>query len=80
MSPIADSCNISKILTMGSEPVISSLNRANPFHRVCLFCNFVRNKIYVLEVEMLELVLLARYHNIDFGSKFSILGTNVLRI
>jgi hypothetical protein len=35
--------------------------RGNPFHRVCLFCNFVRNKIYVLEVEMLEPVFMARY-------------------
>ena len=35
--------------------------RADPFHWVCLFCISVRNKIYVLEVEMLELVLLARY-------------------
>ena len=52
---------VSNILTFGSEPVISFLIEANPFRRVCLFCNFVKNKIYVLEVEMLELVLLARY-------------------
>jgi hypothetical protein len=33
---------------------------ANPFSRVFFFCNFVRNKIYVLEIEMLEPVVLAR--------------------
>ena len=53
-------CNISKILTMGSEPVISSLNRANPFHRVCLFCISVRNRIYVIEIAILRLVVMAR--------------------
>ena len=46
----------------GKKSVISFFNRANPFSGVCLFCNFVRNKIYVLEVEMLELVLLASNH------------------
>ena len=54
-------CYIYAIPKAGSEVVISFFNRANPFCRVCLFCNFVRNKIYVLEVEMLELVLLASY-------------------
>ncbi len=34
------------------------LIEANPFRRVCLFCNFVTNTIYVMEIEMLELVLL----------------------
>jgi hypothetical protein len=59
--PTFDYCYVSVILTVGSEPVISFLNRADPFHRVCLFCNFVRNKIYVMEIEMLELVVLASY-------------------
>ena len=31
-----------------SEPVISFFNGANPFHRVCFFCIFVRNRIYVI--------------------------------
>jgi hypothetical protein len=34
---------------------------ANSFHWVCLFCIFVRNKIYVMEIEMLKPVVLARY-------------------
>jgi len=51
--PGFDFCYVSNILTVGSEPVISFFNRANPFHRVCLFCNFVRNTIYVLGIEML---------------------------
>jgi hypothetical protein len=42
--------------------MISFFNRANPFHRVCLFCIFVRNKIYVMEIEMPKPVVLARYH------------------
>jgi hypothetical protein len=45
----------------GSEHVISFFNRANPFNRVCLFCISVRNRIYVMEIEMLEPVVLARY-------------------
>ena len=52
---------VSNILTVGSEPVISFFKRANSLSRVCLFCNFVRNKIYVIEIEMLELVVLASY-------------------
>jgi hypothetical protein len=44
-----------------SEVVISFLNKADPFSRVCLFCNFVRNRIYVLEIEMFGPVVLARY-------------------
>jgi len=39
--------------------VISFLNRANPFHRVSLFFNFVRNKIYVLKIEVLGPAVLA---------------------
>jgi len=42
--------------------VISFSNKGRSFLRVCLFCNFVRNRIYVLAIEMLELVLLARKH------------------
>ena len=36
------------------------------------FCNFVRNRIYVLEVEMLEPVLLARYLQKGRGIIFEI--------
>ena len=32
-----DTCYVSKILTVGSEPVISFINRAYPFGKVCLF-------------------------------------------
>jgi hypothetical protein len=46
-------CNVSKMLSVGSEPVISFLIEANPFDGVCFFCNFVRNKIYVTEVKVL---------------------------
>jgi len=42
--------------------MISFFNRADPFHRVCLFCNFVRNRIYVIEIEVLEPVVLASKH------------------
>ena len=61
MNPIADTCYLSAILKADSKVVISFSKRANPFHRVCLFCNFARNTVYVLEVEMLEPVVLARY-------------------
>jgi len=43
-----------------SKVVISFLNRANPFSGVCLFCISVRNKIYVLEIEMFGPVVVAR--------------------
>jgi hypothetical protein len=46
----------------GKKSVISFFNRANLFSGICLFCNFVRNKIYVIEIEMLEPVVLARKH------------------
>jgi len=49
------------MLTVGSKPVISFLNRANPFSRVCLFCISVRNKIYVMECEVFGPVSMARY-------------------
>jgi hypothetical protein len=42
--------------------VISFLNRADPFSRVCLFCIFVTNRIYVMTIEVLELVFMARKH------------------
>ena len=36
--------------------------RVNLFRWVCLFCNFVRNTIYVLAIEIIGLVVLARKH------------------
>jgi hypothetical protein len=47
--------------------MISFFNRANPFFGVCLFCIYVRNKIYVMEIEMFEPVLMARNLHV-FGS------------
>ena len=61
-SHIADICYVSKILTVGSEPVISFLNRANSFSGICPFCIFVTNTIYAMEIDMLKLVVLARNH------------------
>ena len=58
-----DICYVSNILTVGSEVVISFLNRADPFHRVCFFCNFVRNTIYVLNEPRFQVVLMASKHN-----------------
>jgi hypothetical protein len=42
--------------------VISFFNEANSSRGIFFFCNFVRNTIYVLEIEMFELVLMARKH------------------
>jgi hypothetical protein len=36
----------------------------NPFSRVFFFCNFVRNKIYVLRIEVLEPVVLISAMNL----------------
>jgi hypothetical protein len=36
--------------------------RANPFRRVCLFCIFVRNTIYAIPIDSLQVALLARKH------------------
>ena len=44
---------VSNILTVGSEPVISFFNKGKLISLGLPFCNFVRNKIYVLEIEML---------------------------
>ena len=45
----------------GKKSVISFFNRANPFSEGCPFCNFVRNKIYVIEIEILGPAVMARY-------------------
>jgi hypothetical protein len=44
--------------------------RANPFHRVCLFCNFVTNAIYVMAIEMLEPVFMASNMYSRIGKMF----------
>ncbi len=62
-----DTCYIHEVSKAGSELVISFLNRANPFSGVCLFCISVTNTIYVMGIEMLGPVVLARNHNFDFG-------------
>jgi hypothetical protein len=42
--------------------VISFFNKGQTyFTGFAFFCNFVRNKIYVLEIEVVEPVLMARY-------------------
>jgi len=43
-----------------SEPVISFFNKGKSFFGGLPFCIFVRNTIYVIEIEMLEPVVLAR--------------------
>ena len=58
---VTDICYVSVILKVDSEPVISFFNKGKSFFGDLLFCNFVRNTIYVIEVEMLEPVVLARY-------------------
>jgi hypothetical protein len=62
MASIADTCYVSVVLKVDSEVVISFLIEANPFSRFFLFCNFVRNTIYVIKMEMFEPVVLARKH------------------
>ena len=36
------------------------------------FCNFVINRIYVISKNRLQVVLMARNHKFDFGSKSSL--------
>jgi hypothetical protein len=48
--------------------------RASPFSGISLYCIFVRNTIYVIKIEMLIPVVLARNHKFDSGSKSSIFG------
>ena len=55
---------------MGSEPVISFFNKGKLISLGLPFCNFVRNRIYVIEIEMLEPVVLARYSKKKAGHKF----------
>ena len=51
--PTFDICYISAISATVQLVVISFLNKGKSFIGVCPFCNFVRNTIYVLEIEML---------------------------
>ena len=41
--------------------VFSDIRKANPFFGICLYCISVRNKIYVLKIEMVGPVVLASY-------------------
>ena len=59
--PTFDYCNVSVVFKVDSKVVISFSKRANPFDGVCLFCIFVRNEIYVMEIEVFEPVVLASY-------------------
>jgi hypothetical protein len=56
------SCYVSSFFETCSEVVISFFNKGKSISPGCLFCISVRNRIYVLEVEMLEPVVLARKH------------------
>ena len=60
-NPIFDICYVSKILTVGSELVISFFKKGKLISLGLPFCNFVRNTIYVLGIEIIGLVVLARY-------------------
>jgi len=62
LEPPADTCYISKILKVSSEPVISFFNKGKSFFRDLPFCNFVRNRIYVVKIEILKPAFLASKH------------------
>jgi len=55
-------CYVSVVLKVDTEPVISFFNRGRSFFGGLPFCISVRNTIYVMEIEMLGLVVLARKH------------------
>ncbi len=57
---IAYICYVSVVLKVDSEVVISFLIEANPFSRFFLFCISVRNRIYVIKIEMFKPVFMAR--------------------
>ena len=52
--------NVSNILTVGSEPVISFFNKGKSILRDLPFCISVINRIYVLGIEVLGLAVLAQ--------------------
>ena len=60
-SHIADICYVSTILKTFHLVVISFFIGANLSHRVRFFCNFVRNRIYVISKKWLQVVFMARY-------------------
>ena len=52
--------------------------RANSFSGVCLFCIFVTNTIYVIQIKPFQVVFMARYHKFDFGRKSSLFDNSIL--
>ena len=46
------------------------LSWANFLGGFTIFCNFVRNRIYVLAIEVVELVFMARYSKKEAGHNF----------
>ena len=63
----------------GSIGCDTVLKKGKFIYRVCPFCNFVRNKIYVLEVEVLGPVVLASKHTFSIDP-FSCYTLNVSAI
>ena len=54
---------------------------ANSFSGICLFCISVRNKIYVMEIEMLEPVFMERntgFDKPDFREVISMYQSSVI--
>ena len=47
-------------LAKNREVVFLDIRKANLIFGFCLFCNFVKNTIYELEIDMLRPALLAR--------------------
>jgi hypothetical protein len=58
----ADNCYVSKILTVSSEPVISFFNKGKLILLGLPFCIFVTNTIYVISMNLILVVVLARKH------------------
>ena len=58
---LPDICYVSKILTVGSEPVISFSNKGKSISSGLPFCIFVTNKIYVLNETRFLVVRIAIY-------------------
>ena len=59
--------------------MISFFNRANPFHRACFFCIFVRNRIYVISKNWLQVGFMASKHTFSIDP-FSCYTLNVSQL